>query len=198
MHTKDEIYHKLLEHTEPLKLVMQYHQAFEAINLCTSDLPLLKRGIILNLMQFKALWDQANPRAKDTLAFMWALSDVKLPLGTMEVVTGSPPFYIKRYIMPSVAWLAQDKAIQAKGHITNQSLPTLRPYTHYQKIEISRLQYKHKTLFQQATDILRRVDTTVCFEAVKCHQWLLEHHPSQQTNVILPQLKEYVTHTLEM
>ena len=197
MHSKEEIYHRLLENTEPLKTVMQYYKAFGAINLCTSNLPVLKRGITLNLVQFKALWEKADPRAKDTLAFMWALGVYKLPLGTIEVVTGSPPFYIKRYILRSVAWLAQHKATQVPDHNANQSLPTLHPYTHSQRIEISRLQCKHKTIFQQATDTLRREDTTICFEAVRRHQWLLEHHPSQQTNVTIPQLKEYVTQTLE-
>lgn len=197
MHSKEEIYHRLLEHTEPLTSVMQYYQAFGPINLCTSDLPLLKRGTTLNLMQFKTLWDQADARARDTLAFMWALGIYKLPLGIMEVVTGSPPFYIRRYILRSVDWLAHHKATQVKENNNNQSLPTLRPYTHSQKIEIFKLQSKHKTMFQQAIDVLRREDTTICFEAVRHHQWLLERYPSQQTNLTLPQLKEYVSQTLE-
>lgn len=197
LHPNEEIYHRLLENTEPTKSILQYYRAFGAINLCTSNLPLLKRGITLNLMQFKALWEQADPRAKDTLAFMWALGVYKLPLGTVEVVTGSPPFYIRRYILRSIAWLAQHKATQAKDNNINQTLPNPHPYTHSQKIEISKLQDKHKTIFQQAIDALRREDTTICYEAVRRHQWLLEHHPNQQTNVPLPQLKEYVTQTLE-
>lgn len=77
----------LLEHTEPLKSVMQYYQAYTAINLLTNNLPMFKRGIALKHVQFKDLWDQANPRAKNTLAFMWAVGDFKLPLGIIEIMT---------------------------------------------------------------------------------------------------------------
>ena len=196
-HPNTEVYTRLLEHTEPLHTVMQYYQAYWAIDLLASNLPLPKRGITMNLMQFRELWEQASSRAKDTLAFMWTLSDIKLPLGTIEVVAGSPPFYIRRYILRSIAWLAQHQATQDKGHNVNQILPTLRPYNHHQKVEITKLQYKHETVFKQATDNLRREDTTICFEAVRRQQWLLEHHPEKQTNVTIPQLKEYVTQTLE-
>ena len=197
IHSKAESFHKLLEHTEPLRSVMQYYQAYRPLHLLTSDLPLLKRGIRLDLIQFKALWEHANPKARDTLAYMWALGDIKLSLGIIEVVTGSPPFYIRRYILRSIAWLAQHKAIQTKGHNTDQSLPTLRPYTHSQKLEISKLQCKHKAIFQEATDSLRREDTTICFEAVRRHQWLLAHYPEQSTHITLPQLKDYATQTIE-
>lgn len=192
-----ESFHKLLEHTAPLESVMQYYQAYRPLHLLTSDLPLLKRGIRLDLIQFKALWVHANSKAKDTLAFMWALGDLKLSLGIIEVVAGSPPFYIRRYILRSIAWLAQHRAIQTKGHNTNQSLPALRPYTHSQKIQISKLQCIHKTMFQEATEILRREDTTICFEAVRRHQWLLTHYPAQSTHITLAQLKEYANQTLE-
>lgn len=128
---------------------------------------------------------------------MWTVSDIKLSLGTMQVVTASPPFYIRRYILRSVAWLAQHQATHDKGHNVSQILPTLRPYNHTQKIEITKLQYKHESVFKQAIDTLRGEDTTICFEAVRRHQWILEHHPEKQLNVTLPQLKEYVTQTME-
>ena len=163
----------------------------------TSNLPLLKKVIRLDLIQFKALWEQANAKARDTLAFMWALGDIKLSLGIMEIVTGSPPFYIRRFILRGIAWVAQHKATQTKGNNTHQPLPNLHPYTHSQKIEISRLQYKHKVIFQEATEGLRREDTTICFEAVKRHQWLLAHYPQQSIHITVHQLKEYATQTLE-
>ena len=197
IHPKTRSFHRLLEHTEPLNSVMQYFQAYGPLHLLTSDLPVLKRGITLDLMQFKALWKQANPKAKDTLAFMWALGDFKLSLGIMEVVTGSPPFFIRRYILRGIAWLAQHKAIQTKDHNSNPSLPTLHPYTHSQKLEISKLQCKHKAIFQEATDTLRREDTTICFEVVRRHQWLLAHHHERSTPMTIPQLKDYATQTLE-
>lgn len=196
-HSRSEVYNRLLEHTAPIQTVMQYYQAYGAIDLLASHLPLPKRGVNLSLLQFQQLWEHANSRAKDTLAFMWTVSDIKLSLGTIEVVTASPPFYIRRYILRSIAWLAQHQATQDKEHNNNQILPILRPYNHTQKMEITKLQYKHETIFHQALDILRNEDTTICFEAVRRHQWLLEHHSEKQTNVTLPQLKEYVTQTLE-
>ena len=96
-----EAYRKLIEHTEPLKSVMQHYQAYKAIDLLISNLPMLKRGITLNQEQFKDLWNRANSRAKDTLTFMWAVGDLKLSLGIIEIVTGSPPFYICRGISTS-------------------------------------------------------------------------------------------------
>jgi hypothetical protein len=197
IHPKTEIYPKMLEHTAPLNSVMQYYQVYRVIDLMANDLPMLKRGITLKLTQFKDLWDQASPRAKDTLAFMWAVGDLKLPLGIIEIVTGSPPFYIRRYMLRSIAFLTQHKAIQARKHNTNQPLPTLRPYTHSQKLEITKLQHMNKTLFQQAIETLKKEDTMICFEAVRRHQWLTEHYPEQSIQVTLPQLKAYVTQTQE-
>lgn len=197
LYPNTEVYRRLLDHTQPLQTVMQYYHAYWAIDLLTSNLPLPKKGTTLRLLEFQELWENATSRAKDTLAFMWTVGDLKLPLGTIEVVTGSPPFFIRRYILRTIAGLAQHQAAQDKGYNINQALPTLRPYNHSQKMEITKLQYKHEIVFKQATEILRREDTTICFEAVRRHQWLLEHHQEKRTNVTLPQLKEYVTQTLE-
>ena len=166
IHPKTKIYIKMLEHTAPLNSVMQHYQVYRVIDLMANNLPMLKRGITLKLPQFKDLWDQASPRAKDTLAFMWAVGDLKLPLGIIEIVTGSPPFYIRRYILRSIAFLTQHKAIQARIHITSQPLPTLRPYTHSRKLEITKLQHQNETLFQHAMGTLKTENTKICFEVV--------------------------------
>lgn len=197
IHPKTEIYHKLLEHTEPLASVMQHYQAYRTIDLLISNLPVLKRGITLKQEQFRDLWNRANSRTRDTLAFMWAVGDFKLPLGILEIVTGSPPFYIRRYILRSIASLAQHKAIHAKEHHISPLLPTLRPYTHSQKIAITKLLHENKATFQHAVDSLRREDTTICYEAVRRHQWLLEHHPEQSTNITIRKLRDYVTETVQ-
>ena len=197
IHPRAEIYNKMLEHTAPLKSVMQYYQIYRVLDLLTNNLPMLKRGITLNQVQFKELWDQANPRTKDMLAFTWAVGDLKLPLGVIEMVTGSPPFYLKRYMLRSIASLSQHKTIQIKRPSISQPLPNLRPYTHGQKLEITKLQHKNKVLFQQALESLKREDTGICFEAVRRHQWLMEHHPDQAIEVTLPQIKAFVTQTLE-
>ena len=139
LHLKTEIYHKVVEQTEPLQSLMQYYQAYGMLNLLTINLPLLKKKITLKQNQFKEMWERADPKARDTLAFMWAIGDLKLSLGTIEIVTGSPLFYIRRYILRSMAFLVQHRAIQAKGHRLNQTLPNLRPYTHNQRMEIAKL-----------------------------------------------------------
>ena len=146
-HPQSEIFQRLLTHTEPLRSIMQNYHAHGAINLLTSNLPILKRGASLSQEQFGELWAQANSRAKDTLMFMWALGDIKLPLGSAEVVTGSPPFFIRRYILRSIAFLSQHQSHQVKAHNINLALPSLRPYTHSQKIEIVKLQHQHKATF---------------------------------------------------
>lgn len=197
VYPKSEIYQRLLHHTAPLSSIMQYHHAYGAIHLLTSNLPIIKAGITLSQEQFRELWQQANSRAKDTLAFMWAMGGIKLPLGSMEVVTGSPPFFIRRYILRSIAFLGQHQAIQIKEHPTNETLPSLRPYTHSQKIEIARLQQQHKIIFQDAINTLQGEDTAICFEATRRHQWLLEQFPRYSIPVTLPHLKEYVNQTLE-
>lgn len=197
LHPKAEIYRKLLNHTEPLNSVMQYYQAYGALDLLTSGLPLPKKGIRLTLIQFQRLWETANSKAKDTLTFMWALNEIKLSLGTIEIVAGSPPFFIRRFMLRSVAFIAQQRGMHAKGQGFIPPLPTLRPYTHSQRIEITKLVHNHQTIFRQATDALKKEDTAICFEAVRRHQWLIEHHPDQSIKISLPLLKTYVTETLE-
>lgn len=44
---------------------------------------------------------------------------------------------------------------------------------------------------------MRGEDTTICFKAASRHQWLLEQFPNHSILLILFQLKEYVTQTLE-
>lgn len=39
---------------------MQCHQAYGALNMLTSNLPILKGGTTLNQEQFGELWEQAN------------------------------------------------------------------------------------------------------------------------------------------
>ena len=196
-HPKSEVFRRLLNHTEPSRSIMQGYHAHGALTLLTSSLPILRKGSSLNQDQFGELWGQADSRAKDTLAFMWALGDLKLPLGCIEVVTGSPPFFITRYILRSIASMGQHQANQMRGYNINQALPSLRPYTHSQKMEIAKLQHQHKATFQQAINVLRGEDTAICFEATRRHQWLLEHHPNHSTHVTLIQLKDYVNQALE-
>ena len=196
-HPKSEVFRRLLNHTEPFKSIMQGYHAHAAITLLTSSLPILRKGTSLTQDQFGDIWAHADSKAKDTLAFMWALGDIKLPLGCIEVVTGSPPFFIRRYILRSIASMGQHQANQIRGYHIDHALPSLRPYTHSQKIEIAKLQHQHKEIFQQAINALRGEDTAICFEAARRHQWLLEHYPTHSTQVTLIQLKDYVNQTLE-
>lgn len=128
---------------------------------------------------------------------MWAVGDIKLPLGSIEVITRSPPFFIRRYILWNIAFLAQHHINHVKGNSLSHKLPSLRPYTHSQKGEIVKLQHQNKEIFQKAVNALRGEDTSICFEAVRRHQYLVEHHPNRSTPVALFQLKEYVTQTLD-
>ena len=139
-HPRCEVFRRLLNHTKPLTLIMQGYHAHGALTLLTSNLPIIRKGVSLNQDQFGELWTHAYSKAKDTLAFMWVVGDLKLPLGCIEVTTRSPPFFIRRYILRSIASMAQHQANQMRGYNINHALPSLHPYTHSQKLEISKLQ----------------------------------------------------------
>ena len=87
--------------------------------------------------------------------------------------------------------------MQIKRHNNNAPLPTLQPYTHSQKITIVKLLSDNQTTFQHATESLCREDTAICFEAMRRHRWLLEHHPEHSTNITISKLKEYATQIRE-
>ena len=88
------IYHQLVTNVPPFTTVMQYYQALKGLNLLINRIPLLKPGITLTKAQFEHIWALADATSRDTITFMWVTGDIRMPTGIMELITGSPPFYV--------------------------------------------------------------------------------------------------------
>ena len=78
-YTKTDVYHQILKHIVPMNSIMQYHRLCGGLHLLLSNIPVLKTGCYLEFSQIKGMWNQADAAAKDTLAFMWCLNELKLP-----------------------------------------------------------------------------------------------------------------------
>ena len=189
---KTAIYQQLIANIPPFTTISQTYQALKGINLLISQIPLLKSGVTLSKTQFEQIWSNADATARDTLAFMWAKCDIKLPTGVMEVVTGSPPFYIGRFVLRTLSLISHHHA-HYYNHTPTNRLPTLKPYpsnVFYQIREMTKAQH---ITFNQALKTLATEDTSICYEAVQQFTWLRERHPHRLPGpYTVPQIKEYV------
>ena len=174
-HSSTEIYQQIMTHTKPSESIMQCHQVYSGLNLVLSNIPLLKTCCTLEFNQVQEIWSQANAAARDTLVFMWCLGDLKIPLGAMEMLAGSPPFYIKRYILRCIKLLGQHHNMAS---LPREPLPILKSYSHGQYHLIKKLQQSKIECFNRAITTLAAEDTTICFEAVQQYQTLSTQHPN--------------------
>ena len=184
----------VLKHIAPLNSIMQYHRVCGGLHLLLSNIPALKTGCHLEFSQFEAIWNQADAAAKDTLAFMWCLNDLKVPVGAMETISGSPPFYIKRYILRCLTLLSRHH------HMTpapREAFPTLRSYSHGQYYSVRDFQRSKLPCFDQALATLATADTSICYEAVQHYQAFADLHPEVTLQPTLSQIKHFVTKTLD-
>ena len=171
---------------------MQCYHAMRDLHLLVSKLPMLKSGILLSKSQLERIWTGADPTARDTIVFMWATGDLRLPTGIIEVVTGSPPFYIGRFMLRTLNFISRH---HSTFHKTTPmlELPTLKAYPHSTYHQIKDIVKSHPITFGQALQNLATEDTTICYEAMRQYTWLLEHHPN---NLLKPytqqQIKEYI------
>ena len=193
-HPSTEIYQQMMAHTKPSESIMQCHRIYGGLNLILSNVPLLKTGCNLAFDQVQEIWSQANAAARDTLVFMWCLGDLKTPLGTMEMLTGSPPFYIKRYILRCIKLLCQHHTMAS---LPREPLPTLRSYPHGQHHFIKKLQQTKIESFRRAMSTLAAEDTAICFEAVQQYQALRNQDPKPTLQPTLSELKDFVNSALE-
>ena len=189
-----EFCHQILKHMEPLHSIMQYHRVCGGLHLLLSHLPPLRTGCSLEFSQIEALWNRADAAAKDTLAFMWCINDLKVPVGAMETLSGSPPFYVKRYILRCITLLSQHHNMVPTPR---ETLPTLRSYSHSQYHAVRDFQRSHPQCFDQALAILATAETTICYEAVQHYQTLINEHPAETWQPTLTHLKNFVTKTLD-
>lgn len=194
IHPKTEVYHQIISHTRPPETVMQCHRAYGGLNLLLGGVSFLQAGCHLESAQAKQIWDQADATARDTFVFMWCLGQIKLPLGIMEVISGCPPFFIKRYVLRCINLMAQHPS---RLTILKEPLPILRSYSHGQYHLIRNLQRSKADWFQQALNTLATEDMTICYEAVKMYQEAATIHPHQDLLPTVYQLKQFATKTFE-
>lgn len=186
------IYQQLSTNTSPLTTVMQYYHALKGLNLLIAQVPVLKVGVTLSKLQFEQIWANADATARDTLAFMWVKGDLRLPVGTMELVTASPPFYIGRFVLRALTFISHHHS-SYYSHTPLNRLPTLKPYPNHVFHQIKDSIKNQPLTFNQALKTLATEDTTICYEAVQQFIWLRERHPHQLPGpYTLPQIKDYV------
>jgi hypothetical protein len=100
------VYHQLTTNVPPFNTIMQYYHALKGVNLLVSQISLLKPGVSLSKAPFEQIWGITDATANDTLAFMWVKGNIKMPVGVMEVVTGSPPFYVGRFVLRALNFIS--------------------------------------------------------------------------------------------
>ena len=186
------IYKQLIANIPPFKTIMQVYHALKGLNLLISQVPLLKTGITLSKPQFEQIWSNADATARDTLAFMWVKGEIKLPTGIMEVVTGSPPFYIGRFVLRTLSFISHHHS-EYYNHNPVTRLPTLKPYPSNLYHQIKEAVKNQPITFNQALKTLTTEDISICYEAVQQFTWLRERHPNRLPGpYTLSQIKEYV------
>ena len=186
------IYQQLITNIPPFTTIMQAYQALKGLNLLVSQVPLLKTGITLSKPQFEQIWSNADATARNTLAFMWVKGEIKLPTGIMEVVTGSPPFYIGRFVLRTLGFISHHHS-EYYNHTPVTRLPTLKSYPSHLYHQIKETVKHQPITFDQALKTLTTEDTTICYEAVQQFTWLRERHPHKLPGpYTLSQIKEYV------
>lgn len=136
------IYHQFTLHIPPFTSIMQCYQAMRDLHLLVSKLSMLKLGILLSKPQLERLWTGADATAQDTIVFMWATWDLRLPTGIIEVVTGLPPFYIGRFILRILNFISHH---HSTFHKTTPmlELPTLKAHPHSSYHQIRELVKSH-------------------------------------------------------
>ena len=195
---RTSIYQQLTSHITPFTSIMQCYQALKGLNLLVSRIPLLRPGSILTKPQFERIWQNADATARDTLSFMWAAGDLKLPVGVMEVVTASPPFYIGRFVLRTLSFIGHHHFTCNHHVLTPLRLPTLKTYSPTTFREIRDMTKGQSITFNQALHTLTEEDISICYEAVKQYTWVLEHCEEKlPAPYTIPQLKEYVLRVIQ-
>ena len=124
----------------------------------------------LSQEQFQALWQKANPEARDLLVFMWAMTDLLIPKGVVEVTTANPPFYLTRFCVSALTHINRHHEEFYTNLENRNSLPHLEPYEPKFIREIQETANTKFPEFLSALDVLAAEDTTLLHEANQHHQ----------------------------
>ena len=125
---KTVVYQQLTANIPPFTTIMQCYHTLKGLNLLTSRVPLLKPGTTLSKTQFERIWDMADATARDTIAFMWVTGEIKMHTWVMELVTGSPPFYVGRFVLRTLSFISHHHSTYY-SHTPLHRLPTLKSYS---------------------------------------------------------------------
>jgi hypothetical protein len=194
---KTTIYQQLTANTPPFTTIMQCYHALKGLNLLTSRVPLLKPGTTLSRTQFERIWSMADATARDTLAFMWVTGEIKMHTGIMELVTGSPPFYVGRFVLRTLSFISHHHSTYY-NHTPVTRLPTLKSYPNTVFRQIREFVKNQPLTFTQTLKNLTTEDTTICQEAIQHFTWLQERHSHRLPGpYTIQQVKDYVLRVIK-
>lgn len=79
---------------------------------------------------------------------MWAIGEIKIPLGVIEIIAINPPFYISRYYIRTLNQMAEYHRKFYINPYHNAKLPLLPPYDEIKVVLVhellAKLRMKHK------------------------------------------------------
>lgn len=145
---EDGILIDVMDNLAPAVSIRQVYQSTRGIILIDSGLPNLRKGVRLSYTQLANLWSRSTPVARDTLVFMWAVGDLALPKGIMELQVVNPSFYISRYCVRAITQIQNHHRRFYTNQSLKQPLPTMRPYSTTKLSHIAELIKHHDEDFQ--------------------------------------------------
>lgn len=161
----------------------------KGFNLLTGLVNIFKHGIILSKPQFEQIWAIANATTTDTIVFMQATGKIKMPRRIMEVVIGSPPFYVERLVLHTLSFINHHLLAYYK-HTPLHNLPTLKSYSNTIFHQIREKPTHH---FQVGIEDSHNQGHYHLLQMVQQYTWVQECQPHRlRSPYITQQIKKYV------
>lgn len=165
-----------LHQLPPAVSIQQNFQAFRELVFVSNGIPILATGAKLSQEEVIKFWKRSGPNGRNALAFMWALGELKTPLGVFELVAVNPAFYVSRYCVQAMIQIAEHhRGFYSKTKIREEP-PAIY---HYNQREMERIQAvidQNREEFEESKKRFAAEGLSVFTEAVKCHQWLQKYH----------------------
>ena len=143
----------IMKYMIPPTTISQFYKAFRYFLLLSLNLPLLYPSSQLTPDQFSRVWIDADATARDLLVFMWYTKDIILPLGYIELHTGSPPFYLSRFSLQAISLIHEHHILFTSN--LGYKIPEFKPYSTVDYHTIKDLQPHKKTLSHKAYGSLK-------------------------------------------
>ena len=159
----------VMQNLPPPISIFQYYQTFKPMLLRWSGIFDITNKSHISKEQFQALWHKANSAARDLLVFMWALKDLTIPKGIVEVTTANPPFYLTRFCIAALTHMSKHHEEFYTNIDNMNSLPHLDPYEPEDINEIQEMANAQFPKFLAELDVLAGEETTLFHEASQHH-----------------------------